>query len=153
MKSILITLFLMTSSNSFARETSVQDLFRLMNMDQLQKDSIDSMVDQQMLSTPQLKIVEPEYREWMHDIAGWDALKKPIAKEWKRNFNSREISDLIDFYKSPTGKKLLDKQPSLMAFSIKLMNERIKSEAFQKGVQRIVQLAKQRNEDLQSEAE
>lgn len=151
MKFLLMPLILLFSLSGVSRETSVQDLFRLMNMDQLQKDSIDAMVNQQMQDSPQLRIVEDEYRTWMHDIVGWEAIKKPIGKEWKKIFKPREISDLIDFYKTSTGKKLLDKQPDLMGFSMQLMTQKTRSPEFQQGVQRIVQLAKDRKEALKAE--
>ena len=43
---------------------------------------------------------------------GWDKLKPELVKIYTTNFTEPELKDLIAFYESPLGKKVLEKMPT-----------------------------------------
>jgi uncharacterized protein len=47
-----------------------------------------------------------------------DELAEMLAEVYARNFTADEIRDLIAFYKTPTGKKLLQRQPAVARASL-----------------------------------
>ncbi|MDI6523941.1 DUF2059 domain-containing protein [Pseudomonas otitidis] len=58
---------------------------------------------------------------------GWDKLKPELVKIYTTNFSESELKDLIAFYESPLGKKVLEKMPSLTAQSAELTQSRLES--------------------------
>ncbi len=49
--------------------------------------------------------------------------KKQFIKIYDENFTAEEISDLLDFYNSKTGKKLIEKMPEIASESAKASND------------------------------
>jgi hypothetical protein len=45
-------------------------------------------------------------------------LTDDVAKEWAANFTESELKTILVFYQSPTGKKLLDRQPKILDASM-----------------------------------
>ena len=56
----------------------------------------------------------------LEQAVGWDKLKPDMVKLYTSNFNEQEMKDLIRFYESPLGKKVLEKMPTLTAQSAQL---------------------------------
>jgi hypothetical protein len=63
------------------------------------------------------------------DSTFWEDVKKEIKAEdlinmivpiYDRHFTGEEISKLIDFYSTPTGKKILEKMPAIMQESMQI---------------------------------
>ncbi|MNE88828.1 hypothetical protein D3C80_1861720 [compost metagenome] len=58
---------------------------------------------------------------------GWDKLKPELVKIYTSNFSEQELKDLIAFYESPLGKKVLEKMPSLTQQSAQLTQSRLEA--------------------------
>ncbi|BCG26096.1 hypothetical protein TUM18999_42870 [Pseudomonas tohonis] len=58
---------------------------------------------------------------------GWDKLKPELVKIYTTNFTEPELKDLIAFYESPLGKKVLEKMPTLTAQSAQLTQSRLEA--------------------------
>lgn len=58
---------------------------------------------------------------------GWDKLKPDMVKLYTSHFNEQELKDLIAFYESPLGKKVLQKMPTLTARSAELTQSKLES--------------------------
>lgn len=56
---------------------------------------------------------------------GWDKIKPDMVKLYTSNFTEQELKDLIKFYQSPLGKKVMLKMPELTARSAQLTQKRI----------------------------
>ena len=56
----------------------------------------------------------------LEQAVGWDKLKPDMVKLYTSNFDEQEMKDLIRFYESPLGKKVLEKMPTLTAQSAQL---------------------------------
>ena len=46
-----------------------------------------------------------------------------MAQIYANEFTEQELKDLVTFYKSPLGKKLLDAEPRAIQFSMSYMNQ------------------------------
>ncbi|HZX17276.1 MAG TPA: DUF2059 domain-containing protein [Pseudomonas sp.] len=62
----------------------------------------------------------------LEQAVGWDKLKPDMVKLYTSNFNEQEMKDLIRFYESPLGKKVLEKMPTLTAQSAQLTQGKLK---------------------------
>ncbi|HUE93659.1 DUF2059 domain-containing protein [Pseudomonas sp.] len=63
----------------------------------------------------------------LEQAIGWDKLKPDMIKLYTSNFNEQEMKDLITFYESPLGKKVLEQMPSLTAQSAQLTQSKLES--------------------------
>lgn len=63
----------------------------------------------------------------LEQAVGWDKLKPDMVKLYTSNFNEQEMKDLIRFYESPLGKKVLDKMPTLTAQSAQLTQGKLEA--------------------------
>lgn len=63
----------------------------------------------------------------LEQAVGWDKLKPDMVKLYTSNFNEQEMQDLIRFYESPLGKKVLEKMPTLTAQSAQLTQGKLEA--------------------------
>lgn len=58
---------------------------------------------------------------------GWDKLKPDMVKLYTANFTEQELKDLVAFYQSPLGKKVLTKMPELTQQSAQLTQGKLEA--------------------------
>lgn len=58
---------------------------------------------------------------------GWDQLKPDMVKLYTRNFSEQELEELIAFYQSPVGKKVMKTMPALTEQSAQLTQEKLET--------------------------
>ena len=63
----------------------------------------------------------------LEQAVGWDKLKPDMVKLYTSNFNEQEMKELIRFYESPLGKKVLEKMPTLTAQSAQLTQGKLET--------------------------
>ncbi|MBU2158350.1 MAG: DUF2059 domain-containing protein [Gammaproteobacteria bacterium] len=63
----------------------------------------------------------------LEQSVGWDKLKPDMVKLYTSNFDEQEMKDLIRFYESPLGKKVLEKMPTLTAQSAQLTQGKLEA--------------------------
>jgi hypothetical protein len=55
-----------------------------------------------------------EMMDTIYKVLDWDNLKKDYVKIYADTFTEDELQGIINFYKSPAGKKFVEKTPELM---------------------------------------
>jgi hypothetical protein len=63
----------------------------------------------------------------LDQAVGWDKLKPDMVKLYTSNFNEQELKDLIEFYQSPLGQKVLQKMPTLTAQAAQLTQSKLQA--------------------------
>ena len=58
---------------------------------------------------------------------GWNKLKPDMIKLYTSNFSETELRDLVKFYQSPLGKKVLEKMPQVTQQSAQLTQQKLES--------------------------
>lgn len=58
---------------------------------------------------------------------GWEQVKPGMIELYTRNFDEQEMQDLLAFYQSPLGKKVLEKMPMLTAQSAQLTQGKLEA--------------------------
>ncbi|MCQ4266254.1 DUF2059 domain-containing protein [Pseudomonas stutzeri] len=58
---------------------------------------------------------------------GWKKLEPELVSIYTSQFTERELAELIEFYESPLGKKMLDKLPELNARSAQLTQKKLET--------------------------
>ncbi|HBX57363.1 DUF2059 domain-containing protein [Pseudomonas sp. UBA2684] len=63
----------------------------------------------------------------LDQAVGWDKIKPDMVKLYTSNFNEQELRELIAFYQSPLGQKVLQKMPTLTAQSAQLTQSKLEA--------------------------
>lgn len=56
---------------------------------------------------------------------GWDKLEPDMVRLYTSNFSETELKELMAFYQSPLGRKVLEKMPTLAAQSVQISQARL----------------------------
>ena len=134
---ILLMILILNSSFLMAQSEKAQELVKVMEitkmMDSSQQEIIkysESMIAAQGLSSDQQEAAKKLARESMMTTFGkmksidWNTL---FAEIYAENFSDQEIQELINFYKSPIGQKMLERQPAIMKSTMtKMQTEMVK---------------------------
>ena len=64
---------------------------------------------------PELHRFEDEMFDLIADRMSWEKLKPKFAAIYDETFSKQELSDIVAFYKTPSGQSLLQKMPRLIA--------------------------------------
>lgn len=140
MKKILIVALLITSiatSDSFADEASHKKtalkLLEVMNIEQTLDQVMtlmDDMMEQQFKAadlSPKgqeaMASYQDEIMDWFSEFFKWELLKDLYVDIYSEVFTEEELKELIKFYQSPIGQKLLEKMPELMQKSMEKTQE------------------------------
>jgi len=131
-KALLFALFIavISSGTALAAETGKEErvlkLLEITNarstVDQVAK-SIEGFMQQQIQATARdlppegqeaMEIVRRESTAWLSENLSWDQLKGMYVDVYSEVFTEKEIDQLIRFYQSPLGQKILAKMPELL---------------------------------------
>jgi uncharacterized protein len=63
----------------------------------------------------------------LDNAVGWDVIKPDLVELYTSNFNEQEMQELLAFYQSPLGQKVLEKMPMLTAQSARLTQNRLEA--------------------------
>lgn len=77
----------------------------------------------QLVSDPRLAAYEDVFHQWLMDIGNPENVHNAIAGLYADHFTEGELRDIIKFYKSKTGRKVVQEMPSLTEQSIRLGEE------------------------------
>ena len=110
------------SSHSDALET----LLDMFDMEETLKQSVDQMVVLQVQQNPQLGLYRDVLRKFYAKHMSWDKLKEEFIAIYMDEFSEDEIRELIVFYRTQTGQKVIKKLPLLMSKCAQIGNKRIR---------------------------
>lgn len=58
---------------------------------------------------------------------GWDAMAPTLVAVYQKVYTEQEVRDILAFYRTPTGRSLIAKQPLVLQNSIEAMQARMKT--------------------------
>jgi uncharacterized protein len=136
MKTITILSILLSVAliqNVYADEVShrklTEEFLLIQNMDKQNEEIFKQMKQMQMSSVgnmdgaEEIKFNQAKMWDLMAEEMGWEKLKNDYIDIYIDIFSEEELQGLINFYKSPIGMKLVEKQPELLK-SIMLMSQK-----------------------------
>ena len=138
---VLLSLLPLTAPLLHADEASesakVHELFKLMKLDslsaQIQQQTLDQVksgVIQQMFGVKvpasQQKNVDElsdKVSAILSKAVGWSSLEPEYAKLYTETYTEQQIDDLLAFYRSPTGRVMVEKGPILLKQSSAIVQQ------------------------------
>ena len=88
-------------------------------------DANNFLIIEQMAQTPMLKPAQPAFEKFFHDHCSYHALKRDLARIHLATFTRDEMKKLIDFFKTPEGRKYAASQAALNHQAMALRAARI----------------------------
>jgi hypothetical protein len=149
-----VLLLLGSGSVAIADEASHREaVFRLLEVTNARQtidqvmESMDSMARQYLAAVelPPEGRAEAERRlaevmTWFSQAFEWETMSEFMVDTWVDVFTEEEIQAMVDFYMSPVGRKLVEKQPQMMQRSMQWAAQRVQAlmPEFQSRMQTVV---------------
>ena len=116
-------------SSAFADDAShreaVHKLFELTGMQQQIEESVDSVLALQLAQSPQLANNKAVVREFLERHIGWHSMEDALTDMYLREFSEQELNEMIAFYSSATGQKVIKRLPVLVQMRNQLASKRL----------------------------
>ena len=94
------------SSSSDSIEAA-NKLLEEMNLKNVYKNAVENSTKRLVMANPKFKKVEKDIKAFYTKYIGWDSMKSDLAKLYAKYYTASELKDITNFYKTPTGKKVL----------------------------------------------
>lgn len=101
------------------------ELMELCNEPQNIENANALLIEAQMQQIPMLLPARPAFQKFFDRHCSYEAMKKDLAKIHLGVFTRDELKKIIDFFKSPEGRKLAASHTDLMQKSMELREKRI----------------------------
>jgi len=96
-----------------SHDRAVIDLIKLTKVEQQMAASTEAVADAMTKGNPMLVPFRDVIVEWANKYLTWSAMLPEVAKLYKETFTESEIRELIAFYQTPVGQKVLARMPEL----------------------------------------
>ena len=74
---------------------------------------------------PVLERYQAQANAALDQVVGWKTLEPELLELYTRAFSEAELKELVAFYQTPLGSKVLERMPQLMAMSAQLTQTRL----------------------------
>ncbi|RYU95059.1 DUF2059 domain-containing protein [Emticicia agri] len=127
MKHLLIFVFTLVSFVSFSQtnDEKLKDIKRLLIVSGTAnnaKAGVESMAQSMKDKADQNGLPEGFWDEFLKSI-NYDEVAELYVPIYDKNYTHQEIKDMIAFFESPTGKKMVEKTPAIIAESSNIGRE------------------------------
>ena len=123
------------SADEQSHAVAAEELLKVSRVEKMLEDSFEQIKLMQQsqieaLHVPQdqqgaMENVVGQSLDYMKGAMSWDNLKGDLIKIYMDVFTEEEIAELVSFYNTPLGQKLLDKMPDLMNKTMQLTQKRV----------------------------
>ena len=127
---LIVTLFLacihgVSLADQASHRAAVGELFELTHMQQKIDESVDNVLALQLSQSPELREHETVVREFLERHIGWNSLEDALTGMYLEAFTEQEVNEMNAFYRSPTGRKVIERLPQLVQQRNQLASKRL----------------------------
>jgi len=113
------------SADDALHRQAVQKLFEVTGMQQKIEESLDNVLALQIAQSPELKDHKTVVKEFLERHIGWHSLEDALTDMYLQEFSEQEMNDMIAFYGSDTGRKVIERLPVLVQMRNQLASKRL----------------------------
>ena len=106
-------------------------LLEAMDFENTMLSGASATADTMIQQNPMLKPYRDVLIHWAKGFMTWEVMGPPMAKLYANSFSEKELRDLISFYSTPTGKKLVSLQEGIFRDSMIIGAEEAQKRVFQ----------------------
>ncbi|WBA43785.1 DUF2059 domain-containing protein [Hymenobacter canadensis] len=110
-------------SNSLRK--AAEEALEVANTEKNIATSIDRMLAMQTQQNPNVKAMEPVFREFFNKYMSWAVIKEDLVQLYAREFTEKELKEMTKFYQTLVGRKALEKMPILMQGGMEIGQRRM----------------------------
>ncbi len=115
---VMVAMIGATSLRASADETShraaAEEVLKLANTEKVMQASIDTTLAAQMKANPALLPVKDVMKKFFAKHLSYAAIKDDLITVYTEEFTEDELKQLAAFYRTPVGRKSIEKMPVLM---------------------------------------
>ena len=104
---------------------AVNDLFKVFQVEKYYQNISDMTVDNLVRMQPSLSEKKKEITTFVQSFLSWKSIEPEITEIYKEAFSEAELRELIGFYQTPIGKKVLKVLPELSQKGMDLAQRRL----------------------------
>jgi hypothetical protein len=112
---------------SASHRESVKRLMAVTHVRELTEQSLEMILKQQLEQMPQLAPYASVLRDFYREQLSWGVLEPDLTRIYLEVFTEPEITEMVAFYETPLGQKMLAKMPQLMAKSNEVTSRRMQA--------------------------
>ena len=113
-------------ANTSPNTESVEKLLQAMKLEKQMVGGFEAMLpivnqlaQRMALDTNETEELKEIYRDWFNNDFDHALIKQQIVDLYAGTFSEQDIENMIKFYQTPTGKKVIDKTPELAKMGAK----------------------------------
>jgi len=124
---------LATHQSAFAQDTNathreaVRRLMAVTHVQELTEQSFETILKQQLEQMPQLAPYASVLRDFYREQLGWSILEPDLTRIYLEVFTEAEVTEMVAFYQTPLGQKMLARMPQLLAKSNEATSRRMQA--------------------------
>jgi len=108
-----------------AAEKEAEKLLNVMGMEDAMNQSMSQMVEIQLQQNPTLAPYKSVMMTFFNKHMNWESLRPEFLKIYSEAFTASELREINAFYATDTGKKTIEKMPTLMAQGAQIGTARV----------------------------
>ena len=97
-----------------SHRAAAEEMLKEANTDKTMRAAIDTMLDAQLKANRALVPVKDVMKKFLIKHLSYEAVKDELIDLQVKEFTEEELKEIAAFYRSPTGKKFIEKQPLMM---------------------------------------
>lgn len=105
---------------------AVDELLETMNVSGTLNKSIDQILKMQITQDPSLEPYRDILDNFYRKVLSWDVIKPKFINLYLESFTDEELREMAAFYRTPLGKKSLEKIPELTAKGAQIGMQQVK---------------------------
>jgi hypothetical protein len=117
---LLIGLMAPVRADDKSHKAAAEELLKESKADVQFEKAIDEILNLQIKANPHLAQIRPAMKEFFDKYMSWTAMKDDVIKIYAEEFTEAELKEIATFYKTPTGKKMIEKMPFLLKKGMEL---------------------------------
>lgn len=115
------------ATSDSASRAVVQHLMQVTHVREMMEQSSEAILNSQLQQMPQLVPYAGTLREFYHEQMNWAVLEPEYTRLYLDVFSEHELRELVAFYETELGQKLIAKMPLLMTRSSELATKRVQA--------------------------
>lgn len=108
-----------------SHRAAAEDLLKASNTEKAMQDATEQMMALQLRARPNLEPIRDVVRRFLDKHVSYSALKDDLIKLYMAEFTEAELKEMAAFYRTPTGRKAVERMPALFQKGAELGVKRV----------------------------
>ena len=120
-----VTLVSSAMADTKSHRKAAEDLLTAMGIEAQMAKMIDTQLDSQTKMMPMMAQLKEPMKKFFNKYMSYASMKEELITSYVEAFTEKEIKEITAFYKSPIGKKLVEKTPELTSKITETTSKRV----------------------------